>query len=35
MTVRYIPEITTIIFELLAVGTNKLTQGKEPDYCKS
>ena len=35
MKVRYIPEITAIIFELLAVDNNKLTQRKESHYCKS
>ena len=30
-----LPEITAIVFELLAVGNNKLTQRKEPHYCKS
>ena len=32
MTVRYIPETTAVVFELLAVGNNKLTQRKEPHY---
>ena len=32
MTVRYIPEITAIVFELLAAGNKKLTQRKEPHY---
>ena len=35
MTVRYIPEITAIVFELLAAGNKKLTQRKEPHYWKS
>ena len=35
MTVRYIPKITAIIFELLPVGNNKLTKREEPHYCKS
>ena len=35
MTVRYIPEITAIVFALLAVGNDKLTQRKEPHYGKS
>ena len=35
MTVRYIPKISVIVSELLAVGNNKLTQRKEPHYCKS
>ena len=30
MTVGYIPEITAILFEFLAVGTNKLSQRKKP-----
>ena len=34
MVVRYIPKITAIVFELLAVGNNELTQGKNPHYCK-
>ena len=35
MTVRYITEITAIVFELLVLGNNKLTQRKESHYCKS
>ena len=35
MTVRYIPKISAIVFELLAVGNNKVTQRKEPHYCES
>ena len=30
MTVGFIPEITAILFEFLAVGTNKLSQRKKP-----
>ena len=29
------PEITAIVFELLSIGNNKLTQRKEPQYFKS
>ena len=29
------PEISAIVFELLAVGTNNPTEGKEPHYFKS
>ena len=35
MTVRYITEITAIVFELLVLGNNKLTQRKEFHNCKS
>ena len=35
MTVRYIPKISVIVSELLAVGNTNLTQRKEPHYCKS
>ena len=35
ITDRYMPEITAIVFELLSTGNNKLTQRKEPQYCKS
>ena len=35
MNYGYIPEITATVFELLAVGNNKLAQRKEPHYCKS
>ena len=30
-----IPEIAAIVFELIFVGSNKLTQRKESHYCKS
>ena len=29
MTVRYIPQITAIVYELLAAGNKKLTQKKK------
>ena len=35
MTVRHIPKITAIVFELLPVGNSKLTKREEPHYCKS
>ena len=35
MTVRYIPELTAIVSELLVVCNNTLAQRKESRYCKS